>query len=324
MNLRELLTLKGIEWHQGATDDEISICCPFCVERNETPDTKFRLGINIRKNVAHDFNCDWGARKNAIQLILDKLSIEDEVSDKDDEPIKEEKRKFDGKLPESFELLWPLKKDKDFLKAYNYLKNRGVSDSQIKEYKIGFCLAGKYSYRIIFPIYIKDKLRCFIGRDYTGKQNLRYKNSIGDKTLFGIPKNPIRKALLVEGVFDKLAAERVFGNQIDVLGIPGRTLKDSDLKYLENYREIIRVPDDDKPGLKGAVKDISKLNANGFKKVYISFLSTNYKDISDAYKHKDYYAIERLALDARKELTYSMEVKIRTMLATEYRGAMHV
>ena len=51
--------------------NEASLCCPFCVERGETEDTRFRLGINVSTAVGHCFNCHWkgsGAINIARQL----------------------------------------------------------------------------------------------------------------------------------------------------------------------------------------------------------------------------------------------------------------
>jgi len=321
MNFTDILNSKQIEWHPGGKDGEISICCPFCLDQGETEDTKYRLGINILSKKAHCFNCEWSSKENTFNKVLEKLNIEDDDEEIEEVQIKKDKEEIDGKLPETFELLYPKKKDKDFIKAYDYLRQRGISNNQIEQYKIGFCLGGKYSNRIIFPIYLKHKLQCFIGRDFTDKQELRYKNSKGEKTLYGIPKHRLDTALLVEGVIDKLSAEHVL-DKIDIIGIPGRTLKDTDIKLLEGYKEIIRVPDDDGPGLRGTLKDAKKLQEAGFD-TYISFLSKRYKDINKAYVAGAFKTITNL-YKYKSKFTYSLEWKIRTMIATDYRGARDV
>ena len=325
MTFTEQLDLKGIEWHPGGKEGEISICCPFCHLANESEDTKFRLGINVITKKAHCFNCEWGSTNNTFDKVLEGLDIEIE-EEQDNKKNKLEKKEFDGELPESFEKLWPLKKDIDFRKAYNYLRNRRITDRQIDKYNIGFCLAGKYSDRIIFPVYIKDELKCFIGRDFTEKQELRYKNSIGKKYIYGLYKtwkDKVDTAIIVEGAIDKLSSERVLDKEYKVhsIGIPGRVLKDHDIELLKErgYRKIIRIPDVDGPGLRGTLKDARKLKEAGFD-VYISFLDDRYKDINKAFCKGDEKAIKNLICE-KQLFTYSLEMKIRTMLATEYRGS---
>jgi DNA primase len=323
MNFKELLDIRGIENH--ASDDkpnEINICCPFCFDQGETLDTRFRLGINVKKNVAYCFNCSWASRHDTIDKVLKKLEIEKENIEELTSRI-EEKKEFDGQLPKSFELLWPLKKDKDFRKAYHYLRDRGISDRQIEKYQIGFCLAGPYSNRIILPIFRKDKLYGYIGRDFTGKQFLRYKNSKGKKTLYGVPEKKSDVAMLVEGAIDKLSGERVLSQYgVDVIGIPGRVLRDKDLKLLKHYKKIIRVPDMDRPGLKGALKDLKKLKEAEFN-VYVSFMNPKFKDINNAYVNHGKKYIVRLFTHAEL-FTWAIEIKIKSMLATDYRGVQNV
>jgi hypothetical protein len=293
---------------------------------NETEDTRFRLGINIIKKFAHCFNCEWGSKENTLDKVLRGLEINEELQD-DVEKKNIKKKEFNGELPESFELLYPLKKDIDFRKAYNYLKIRRVADWQIKKYKIGFCLAGKYSYRIIFPVYINKELKCFMGRDFTGKQDLRYLNSEGKKTIYGMKKDHLGKiALCIEGAFDKLAAERVMKHlkecKVDVIGIPGRVLQDYDIDLLKKYKRIIRVPDMDRPGILGAMKDARKLINAGIE-TDISFLDTSYNDTSEAFCKGDVKVIEDLVKKS-KPFGYGLEIKMRTMVATDYRGVRSI
>jgi DNA primase len=324
MTFTETLDLYGIEWRPSDTNaDEISICCPFCIERGETEDSRFRLGINIRNGKAHDFNCDWASSINTFSKILEALQIEAE--DTEEEQVKEVKKvEFNGKLPEEYEPLWPLKRDKDFLKAYNYLKNRYISDKQIEKYKIGFCLAGRYSYRIIFPVYQGNELCALITRDFTDKQKLRYLNSIGKKTLYGIRKKKQDAAVLVEGAIDKLSGERIV-KDVDWLGIPGRTLHDNQIDLLKDYKRIIRIPDDDRPGIKGAMKDCNKLLESKLN-VQVSFLDTKFKDINKALVDggsKGRKAVERLIVEATPYSEYT-EKMLKLKLAIEYRGAREI
>lgn len=319
MTFQELLELRGIEYRLSEDKpNEININCPFCFDQGETADTRQRLGINVKKGVANCFNCNWSSRHNTIDKVLEKLEIEKENIESQVSQ-EQEKKTFDGQLPKSFELLWPLKKDKDFRNASHYLRDRRITDEQIEKYQIGFCLAGPYSNRIILPIIYRDKLYGYIGRDFTGKQFLRYKNSKGKKTLYGVPEKKHKVCMLVEGAIDKLSAEQVLSKyKVDVIGIPGRVLREKDLKLLKHYKKIIRIPDLDRSGLKGALKDLRLLEANGFD-TWTSFLSNRFKDINNALVNHGEKYIVRLFTHAEM-FTWNIEIKIKMLLATEYRG----
>jgi len=57
MDIIEALEAAEIEYHPSESDeDEISICCPFCVEEGQPDlDTRFRLGINVSTGEMHCF-----------------------------------------------------------------------------------------------------------------------------------------------------------------------------------------------------------------------------------------------------------------------------
>jgi DNA primase len=307
MNFENALSNAGVEWHPGGKDGEISICCPFCADSGETQDTRFRLGINVFKDKAHCFNCSWGARKDAKQKVLDKLLVkaeleqeEQKVTAKPEEPIR---------IPKSYECLWPKKKDKDFMVAYNYVRSRGITRKQIRKHKIGFCLAGKYSYRIVFPVYFKGELVGLVTRDYTGRRkNMKYKNSKNKTTLYNFPKHKKKKrCVLVEGAIDALACERAL-KRYDSMAMLTKSLKDSQLELLLGYEEIVLIPDIDKPGLKGARKVLNRLRETGLN-VKVAFLK-GYKDCGEAPK-------KAIRKSVKNSVPYTtlVEYKLRTMVA---------
>lgn len=59
----------------------------------------------------------------------------------------------------------------------DYLVRRGFDDplELCREVELYYARFGEYSFRLIFPIRVKGKLVALIGRDITGKQQLRYK-----------------------------------------------------------------------------------------------------------------------------------------------------
>jgi hypothetical protein len=67
--------------------------------------------------------------------------------------------------------------------AAAYLLGRGFGESVMDKYRLCFCTDGDYGYRIIIPIYFKGKLVSYLGRDFTGRQEPRYKNCKSHESL---------------------------------------------------------------------------------------------------------------------------------------------
>ena len=54
MNFLEALQQSGIEVKErDSKPGEYAICCPFCIDRGETADETFRLGVNLNTGFAH-------------------------------------------------------------------------------------------------------------------------------------------------------------------------------------------------------------------------------------------------------------------------------
>ena len=106
-----------------------------------------------------------------------------------------------------------------------YLDGRGVSAEECRRYEIGSTkIFPKYKNYIIIPIRDDGVIRGFIGR-YASKSvprdALRYNNSLGTefaRLLFGydeIVEGKTETVILVEGVFDKIAVDRVLDTWSD-------------------------------------------------------------------------------------------------------------
>lgn len=100
-----------------------------------------------------------------------------------------------------------------------YLLGRGITAEDCKRYNIGATnLYRKYKNYVIIPIYDNGEIRGFLGR-YGAKRvptdRLRYNNSSNTEfgqLLFGydeILKNETNTVILVEGIFDKIAVDKV-------------------------------------------------------------------------------------------------------------------
>ena len=258
LDLRALLLSNGIAVRSSATDrSEITICCPFCLERGETADTRFRLGINVSKNVAHCYNCRWATR-HAAQAILSHLRITRQgLSAGFYNDATDEKKEPPVQLPEDYHCLTSVYDDMD-REARQYVLQRGISMEQIKHYHIGVSFSGRFAYRIVFPIYCNKQLKSLVTRDFTGRQKPKYLNSVSDKPIaYFKPDAP--RVILSEGVFKAMRIQRVTGDCS--ASLLGHTLTEQQLQQIQESKcsEIVLWPDPDPPGYRGIVTVADKL-----------------------------------------------------------------
>lgn len=100
----------------------------------------------------------------------------------------------------------------------SYLMGRGITPELCQRYRMGATdMFRKYKNYVLIPIYDGGKIKGFIGR-YGAKRvpegKLRYNNSIGtefSQLLFGYDEivEGTETVILVEGVFDKIACDKV-------------------------------------------------------------------------------------------------------------------
>ena len=230
--------IKGQEYHsiiQNIFEDvnglntgsQLQVNCPRCMERDglSYPDGKYNLEINTAKRVFRCWKCDEprfsGSLKKLIRLygsysdyVLYKSfvgSIDDYVYNNEDEEIEE----LEVKLPDEMILFSQMEVgNPDHFEAYNYLVNdRKISREIILKYRLGFCITGKYSKRIIIPSFNDDgDVNYFVGRYYGSdkkiKKKLPYLNPDADKDKIIYNEGLINwdsTVYLVEGVFEMLS-----------------------------------------------------------------------------------------------------------------------
>ena len=120
-------------------------------------------------------------------------------------------------LPKEYKPLWNGGDSIVKRHALSYLYKRGIDDSDILKYNIGYCDEGLYSNRIIIPSYDSDgALNFFVGRDFYSSK-LKYRNSPTSKDIIGFDLfiNWDEPIILCEGVFDAMAFKR---NAIPLFG----------------------------------------------------------------------------------------------------------
>ena len=268
MDIKDALEAAGIEIQEG-TDDEIRICCPYCIEEGEQSlDTRFRLGINTSSGAMHCFNCDKRGYGDYTVRELQRILDTGDIQLAEETRRHKKKRRVKILLPEGYELLQhPNGTENEWnTRAWRYIRKRGVTQKQIEEKKIGFTIIGDMAYRVIFPVYRHQKLIGLVGRDFTDQMELKYLNSVGNKAIYNLPDKTHHKSIcLSEGVFDALAIERgslKFG--IDSGAVLGHSLKDEQLELLlqMGYKYFVLWMDPDEAGIKGTIEIAKKIPSN--------------------------------------------------------------
>ena len=146
-------------------------------------------------------------------------------------------------LPREFLPLWTMNKSLYRNQAKSFLHKRGITDVDIKKYKIGFCDSGLYEGRIIIPSYDdKGLLNYFVGRSFVGEK-MKYKNPNVSRDIVPFDwyiawSKPI---VLCEGVFDAMS---IRSNAIPMLSKkPSRSLLRK--IFEKNVKAIYIALDDD-------------------------------------------------------------------------------
>jgi len=248
---RAALSRVGVVSH--ISGQNLQLCCPFCTERGETADVRYRLGITAH-GLGHCFNCGWSSRK-AWKVLWSKFQLEPIAGmEAETEPDKV------VALPEDFQPLWkPLRSQLD-RQAYQYLQARDIAPQQIRKHRIGVSWTGKLAYRIILPVYWNGKLVSIVARSLADREP-RYL-SMGKKHLFAMPKQSERVHLF-EGVFKALRAAKVLDSPC--VAVLGPTITEIELEQLAeaDCKEATLWPDPDKPGRQGAIRSARLLQQIG-------------------------------------------------------------
>ena len=184
---------------------------------------KPKLQINIQSGKWHCWVSNVGGY-NLFQLLkkvgASKQHFDELIILVDDIPrYKQNKdsKKETVQLPKEFKSLWNGGDGIVKRHALSYLYKRGIDDSDILKYNIGYCDDGLYSNRIIIPSYDADgKLNFFVGRDFYNSK-MKYRNSPTTKNIIGFDLfiNWDEPIILCEGVFDAMAFKR---NAIPLFG----------------------------------------------------------------------------------------------------------
>lgn len=231
---------KGIEYsHSGnknVSSGWIGVSCIFC------GDTSNHLGINL---VSHKYSCFKCGTKGGLLFFISQIEkcslnytkkIIAQYVNKDTTRLKSPEKITSSKT------MLPNNVTNNFLPLHDkFLSKRGYNRKELqRQYDImaiGPTL-DEWKFRIFIPIYYKQELVSYVGRDITGKARIPYKNSPIEKSkisvknmLYGLD-NTKDKLILVEGIFD---AWRIGFGAVATLGTQVTT---EQLALLQNYKKI--------------------------------------------------------------------------------------
>ena len=222
MSAKQVKILKQTLDYAHSSRDEHLFFCPFCKHH------KPKLSVNIEKNVFKCWVCDTRG-KNIYYLIKrfgtfdnqqEWLRITNEVDVRDFELFisgsqTEQKVKQKIDLPDHFVPLWG-SSSLSSQRPINYLKNRGISNSKLLEWKVGYCSKGEYKDRIVIPSFDDEgDINYFVTRTFTDDW-LKYKNPpVSKDVVFNeLLIDWDEPIVLVEGIFDAVHEQ----NMIPILG----------------------------------------------------------------------------------------------------------
>jgi hypothetical protein len=174
----------------------------------------------------------------------------------------------DIQLPESFTLINPANPTSVYeTNALKYLYHRNITNDTIVKFHVGFCYAGRFESRLIFPVYENDKLIYFTSRGYWYKENAGalHPNIPKNGILYGFNRF-LKNAVIVEGVFDVLSLFQLGYYGIALLG--KKIQKEQIRKILSSRLENIKILLDADTTIKERMDIYHKLNMPG-KKVQI-------------------------------------------------------
>jgi len=321
----EMNNIRGIEFHSIIQNifgdvkginvsEQLQVNCPKCQKREGLlkPDGKYNLEINTAKRVFRCWKCDdpkfSGSLGSLIKIFGNSSDFElyksyasiyqEYVTDDNIEII-------NVQLPNEMILFSDMDiNNPEHLQAYNYLVlDRKINRELILKYRLGFCLEGKYSQRIIIPSYDANGiLNYFVARSYNPKiKRSKYLNPNVDKNSIIFNEGYINwdsTIFLVEGVFDMLSIP------VNTIPLLGKTISALLFKRLSEYKPnvvIILDPDAYKDSI-NLFYTLQSIYIDCDDKIRLVKLPTN-EDIDELRREKGVEFVKKCVYGARKLIT---------------------
>lgn len=211
-----ILDELGIDYKttgKNVSTNDVNVDCPFCGADKH-------LTINKANGKVYCWVCNLDIGEDRKPSLLDilvestdmsraevygvmKEYMDDEYYEQDDE------RASILYLPKEARRLDTRSRNQEDIVALHYLYNRGIGKKKTAKYGLLVCHDGYFAGRIIIPVYFDGKLVNYLGRDYTGENDPRYKNCPNrfsvmrpKEVLYGWDRFKGRHLRLVEGAFD--------------------------------------------------------------------------------------------------------------------------
>ena len=219
---KKIQILRNVLGDSYRSRDEYLFYCPQCKHH------KKKLSVNIAKNKFKCWICDhkgnsihrlvrrWGSftqQQDWAELTSD-FNINAFETLFNPQPEIEDKQVID--LPKEFRTLATSNGSIGSLPAKKYLRSRGINNSDIVKWKIGYCSFGEFEGRIIVPSFNVDgNINYFIARSYDSNWKKYFNPPSSKNIIFNELYVDWSSGLsIVEGVFDAIIA----GNSIPILG----------------------------------------------------------------------------------------------------------
>jgi hypothetical protein len=195
--------------------------CPVCKHKNP------KLVVNIITGQYNCWTCHPPTKGKSPISLFKKLEVSIEKINEMKQYFIGDRTSLEGyaptkvSLPEEFIPLSVIPKgiNIEYRHAISYLKNRNITELDIKKYNIGYCASGRYRNRIVVPSYDKSgQLNYFIARSFEKEPRLKYDAPSCSKTeIIGFEYliNWNIPVILCEGSFDAMAIKR---NAIPLFG----------------------------------------------------------------------------------------------------------
>jgi len=206
-------SIQHINTGKNVSSGWIGINCPFC------SDSGFHGGFNVRTG---GFNC-WKCGHHSLIEVISQLTFSNnpyEIIKKHQSGVSEKKIFFEpikalrgAKSPKNFssKLSLPPESENLLSRHKSYLEKRNFDPEKLERFwKLkGTRNLGAYKFRIIAPIFYKEQLVSYQGRDITEKSPLRYKacKKINElvphkHVLYGFDHIIRNTVIVVEGITD--------------------------------------------------------------------------------------------------------------------------
>ena len=283
----DVLLQQGLDAYLDSEGKEIRLKCPLC------EDTQARLYVNKKTGAFICFRCDKsGSPYTLLREVLgldhfETLRLLAKVDRQPEHPVAHYHREAKADVPVKAGIDLPaeyhrLTHPDDIGQGvfWRYLKSRGLTEKDVNEYEIGFCLRGPYAFRVIIPVKSNGILWTFVARAVTPLQPKKVLHPPGaqpSRALFGID-HLSRKGfvIIVEGVFDAIRLQHT------AVATLGTNFSGHQRQLLHNHgiRHVFLLWDGDVAGRHGAALVAGRLVSSGFE-VGVALLPEG-KDPADA------------------------------------------